>query len=209
MRPGLVSPSCRVQVARWQPRPCSGHAAPIPRLVCRAPCVWQCLRGCWCLPWCPVCALRNPSTPSSATRVADQLGGGLAAPLMQAARGGDPRTPRGLLAHLSLGALAPHAALRASLPLFCFRPPPPCPWAAMTCRATAGLLRCCLCLLVNVDALPALSPVHLVPGHHRPGRLQRASPARGPYYWPAGPLSRAGSSPTCRGPAGPRPLPLL
>ena len=89
----------------------------------------------------------DPSTPSSATRVADQLGGGLAAPLMQSARGGDPRTPRRPLAHLFLGVSAPHVALRASLPLFW--PPPPCP-----CRAAAGLLRCCLCLLVNVDTLP-------------------------------------------------------
>ena len=92
----------------------------------------------------------EPSTPS------DQLGGGLAAPLTQIARGGDPKTPRGLLAHLFLGAWAPHVALRARLPLFRFRPPPPCLWAAA--MVAAGLLPCCWCLLVNADTLPCLVP---------------------------------------------------
>ena len=55
--------------------------------------------------------------------------------------------------------LVPYLAHRASLPLFCFRPPPPCPWAAaIMYRAKARLLRCCRCLLVNVDALPCAVP---------------------------------------------------
>ena len=40
------------------------------------------------------------------------------------------------------------------MPLFRFRPPPPCPWAAaMTYRVAAGLLPSCWCLLVNADTL--------------------------------------------------------
>ena len=88
----------------------------------------------------------------------------------------------------------------------CFRPPPPCPWAAaMTCRATAGLLRC-LCLLVNVTCL-ALSPVHLVPGHHSLGACTVPALWSLPLAsWAARGLLPPGSSPTCRGPAGPRPV---
>ena len=41
--------------------------------------------------------------PGIATLVAQQLGDGLAALLMQTARGGDPRTPRGRWAHHFLG----------------------------------------------------------------------------------------------------------
>ena len=47
--------------------------------------------------------------------------------------------------------LVPYLAHRASFPLFCFRPTPPCPWAAASMyRAKAGLQRCCPC--------PALAP---------------------------------------------------
>ena len=52
------------------------------------------------------------------TPVAVSKGGSLAAPLPQTARGGDPRTPRGLLADPFLGACAPHLAPRARVPLF-------------------------------------------------------------------------------------------
>ena len=109
---------------------------------------------------------RGPSTPS-ATLVAHQLGDGPAALLMQTARGGDPKTQEAGGPTIPWD-LVPYLAPRARLPLFWFRPPPPCPWAAaITSRAKARLLRCCRCLLVNVDTLP-------VPGHHRPWRPQRA-----------------------------------
>ena len=70
--------------------------------------------------------------------------------------------------------LLPYLAHWASLPLFCFRPPSPCPRAAaMPYGAEARLLRCCWCLLVNVDTLAytaTLSPGQLVPGHHWPSQ---------------------------------------
>ena len=69
-----------------------------------------------------------------------QSGDGPAALLKLTARDGDPRTPRG------------------RCPV-CFRPPPPCPWAAAIMhRAKARLLRCCRCRLVNVDTLPCAVP---------------------------------------------------
>ena len=43
-----------------------------------------------------------------------------------------------------------------------FRPPLPCPWAAIAHRVAAGLLSCCWCLLVNADRCPTLSPVLLL-----------------------------------------------
>ena len=149
------------------------------------------------------------STPS-ATLVARQLGVGPAALRIQTARGGDPRTPRGLWAHLLLGALAPHVALRASLPLFCFRPPLPCPRAAaIPYGAEARLLRCCRCLLVNVDTLSCTVPS--ATGAWPPQALAPATclacsvvptDQLGCFRW----LLPLGSSPVCRGPAGPRPV---
>ena len=67
------------------------------------------------------------------------VGGVLAVPLPQTARRGDLRT-QGLWAHPILGACA-HVAPRARLPLFHFRPPLPCAWAAaMRSSGAAGLL---------------------------------------------------------------------
>ena len=55
--------------------------------------------------------------------------------------------------------LLPYLAHWASLPLFCFRPPSPCPRAAaMPYGAEARLQRCCWCLLVNVDTLAYTVP---------------------------------------------------
>ena len=68
--------------------------------------------------------------------------------------------------------LLPYLAHWASLPLFCFRPPSPCPRAAaMPYGAEARLLRCCWCLLVNVDTLAYTVPGQLVPGHHWPSQV--------------------------------------
>ena len=133
-------------------------------------------------------------------------GGGLAAPLPQTARGGDPRTPRSLLAHPFLGACAPHAAPRARLPLFHFRPPLPCPWAAAMIRGGVAGLPCCWRLLVNVDAPPCSVPC--AAAAWPPGALVLASRATlvasrflpratgqlGLARW----LLSAGSSPPCR-----------
>ena len=68
----------------------------------------------------------------------------------------DPKRPKG---PPFPGTLLPYLAHWASLPLFCFRPPSPCPWAAaMPYGAEARLLRCCWCLLVNVDTLAYTVP---------------------------------------------------
>ena len=75
----------------------------------------------------------------------------------------------------------------------------------MTCRATAGLLRCCLYLLVNVDTSPCAVSRAMVPGHHWPWRLQRASPVRW-FLLQANVAGFAGcclrAAAQCRGPAG-------
>ena len=65
---------------------------------------------------------RCAKQPGAGTQ-ALSVGGGLA-------EGWGPQDPKRPLAHPFLGACAPHVALRARLPLFCFRPPLPCPWAA-------------------------------------------------------------------------------
>ena len=116
-----------------------------------------------------------------------QSGDGRAALLKQATRGGDPRTPRGR-GPTFFWDLVPYLAHRASLPLFCFRPSPPCVWAAaIMYRAKARLLCSAgVCWQMWIPC-PVLSPVHLVPclpglgarnvprllgcSHHRPSGL--------------------------------------
>ena len=130
----------------WPPQAATGSFAACPSLVARRCSNSQgrdprtpdmLIRALSCVRVAPNSQRRGLSTPSSASRMADQLGSGLAAPLTQTARGGDPRTPRGLLAHLR--AFAPHVALRARLLLFRSRLPLPCPWAAaMAYRVAAG-----------------------------------------------------------------------
>ena len=139
----------------------------------------------------------DPSTPS-ATLAARHLRVGLA-PAGTNSEGWRPQDPKRPKGPPLLG-LAPLLAHWASLPLFCFRPPSPCPRAAaMPYGAEARLLRCCWCLLVNVDTLaytvpratgawPSLAitgpsachvPCLLVCSHDRPAELLLLAAAPG------------------------------
>ena len=73
---------------------------------------------------------RKPEDPAPCHCCGKTMGGCLPPTLPETARGGNPSTPRGRCADTQPGALAPYVAPRASLPLFRFRPPLPCPWAA-------------------------------------------------------------------------------
>ena len=99
---------------------------------------------------------KGPQHPSSVkmgfalcARGAKQPGAGTPAPRVpplwpsfgDANSQGWARTPRSRWAHHFLGPshLVPYSAPRARLPLFYFRPPSPCPWAAaITHRASTG-----------------------------------------------------------------------
>ena len=86
---GRVSSTFRVQAARWQPRPWMGHVLHL---------------RCWRL-LCCLCAIqpgRGPKHPDGRL-LAELPRGSPATLLMQIARDGDPRTPRGRWTHHSLG----------------------------------------------------------------------------------------------------------
>ena len=98
-------------------------------------------------------------------------------------QGRDPRTPEMLRWAAPCPGAAPNSqgwgpqdakrpvcppfsgTLSLLVPLFCFRPPTPCPWAAPYQRfrhqTKARPLRCGLCLLVIVDTLPSAVPTPL------------------------------------------------